>query len=71
MTESASDQSTVAVDTNRPNSAVGGGSSRSPGSAGEVLLSTSEATRSGLLSATSCAIPPPAETPTRWASAIP
>lgn len=30
MTDSASDQTTAAVDTNRPNSAVGGGSARDP-----------------------------------------
>ena len=57
-----------AVDTNRPNSSLGGGSSRSTGSAGEVLMRTSERTRSGASSASTCAIAPPAETPTRWAA---
>jgi len=71
MTDSSSDQSTAAVETNRANSGFGGGSSRSPGRAGEVLTSTSEETRPGLASATSCTNAPPAETPTRWAVGIP
>ena len=59
-----SDQSTSAVATKRPNSSVGGGSPRSPGVTGEVLIRTSESTRSAKSSARSWANAPPAETPT-------
>ena len=38
MTDSASDQSTAAVDNERPNASVAGGSSRCPRSTGEVLI---------------------------------
>ena len=48
-----------------------GGSPRSPGVAGDVLMRTSERTRSGKSSASSCANAPPAETPTTCAAAIP
>ena len=37
-TDSGSDRSTSTVDTNRPNSSLGGGSPRSSGVAGEVLI---------------------------------
>ena len=60
-----------AVETNRRNASVGDGRSRSPGVAGEVLISTSERTRSGNSSASNCANAPPAETPTTWAARIP
>ena len=68
MTESGFDQSASAVATKRPNSAVGGGRSRSPGVAGEVLIRVRESTRLAESSASSWAIPPPPGTPTRCAA---
>src|SRR6266542_164824 len=59
------------VATKRLNSAVGGGRSRSPGVTGEVLIRVRESTLSAESSATSWAIPPPAETPTRCAAEMP
>ncbi len=67
LTEEASDQSSSVVVRNRMNSGVGAGRLRSPGVTGEVLIRTSECTRSGKSSASNCANAPPAETPTTFA----